>query len=112
LTICIRSDTILSVVRFYRTEPFDAWLRGLRDRIAKARILARLRAAELGNWGDCQAVDDGVSEMRVHVGPGYRIYFARRGASVYWLLYGGDKSSQKRDIGAAKALLKSLEDRQ
>jgi putative addiction module killer protein len=58
----------------------------------------RLRSASLGNFGDCEAVGDGVSEMRIDVGPGYRVYFTRRAAAVYLLLCGGDKSSQQRDI--------------
>jgi putative addiction module killer protein len=96
---------------FLRTEEFDAWLRALRDQVGKARILARLRSAQLGNLGDCASVGGGVFEMRVHVGPGYRLYFAHRGNAVYWLLCGGDKGSQARDIGAAKAMAKDLEDR-
>lgn len=95
---------------FLRTEEFDAWLRALRDPVGKARIAARIRSAELGNFGDCESVGDGVSEMRIHVGPGYRVYFARRAELVYLLLCGGDKGSQQRDIRVAKALLKSLEE--
>lgn len=94
---------------FYRTGEFDAWLAGLKDNTAKARILHRIRAAELGNFGDCESVGDHVSEMRVHVGPGYRVYFTRRGGVVYWLLLGGDKSTQKRDIQHAKQILKTLD---
>lgn len=94
---------------FLRTSEFDAWLVALKDHLGKARILHRLRAAELGNFGDCTPVGDGVSEMRVHVGPGYRVYFAQRGAMIYWLLLGGDKSTQKRDIRRAKQMLKSLD---
>jgi putative addiction module killer protein len=91
-----------------RTQEFDEWLRALRDPLGKARILARLRSASLGNFGDCEAVGDGVSEMRIDVGPGYRVYFTRRAAAVYLLLCGGDKSSQQRDIRKAKELLKQL----
>lgn len=96
--------------RLLRTSAFDAWLRALRDSVGKARILARLRSAQLGNLGDCASVGDGVLEMRVHCGPGYRIYFCRRDERVYWLLCGGDKSSQSGDIRQAKALLMELED--
>lgn len=94
---------------FLRTVEFDAWLQALRDPVGKARILSRLRAATLGNFGDCEPVGDGISEMRVHCGPGYRLYYCRRGEVVYLLLCGGDKSTQKRDIRQAKALLKKLE---
>lgn len=94
---------------FLRTSEFDAWLKALRDPIAKARIVARIRSAEAGNLGDCAPVGNGISEMRVHVGPGYRVYFCRRGEVTYLLLCAGDKSSQQKDIRAAKALLKSLE---
>ncbi|MDX2206073.1 MAG: type II toxin-antitoxin system RelE/ParE family toxin [Gemmatimonadales bacterium] len=94
---------------FLRTLEFDAWLKGLRDPIGKARILARIRSAEAGNFGDSAPVGGGVSEMRVHVGPGYRVYYCRRGEVTYLLLCGGDKSSQRRDIRIAKHLLSGLE---
>lgn len=97
------------MLSFSRTPQFDLWLRSLRDPIAKARIAARIRSAQAGNFGDCEPVGGGVSEMRVHVGAGYRLYYTRRGDVLYLLLCGGDKSSQKRDIQQAKALLKSLE---
>jgi putative addiction module killer protein len=94
---------------FLRTPEFDVWLKALRDPIAKARVIARIRSAEAGNLGDCTPVGDGISEMRIHVGPGYRMYFCRRGEITYLLLCAGDKSSQQKDIRTAKALLKSLE---
>jgi putative addiction module killer protein len=94
---------------FLRTGEFDSWLTGLKDNIGKARIVHRLRAAELGNFGDCEPVGEGISEMRVHFGPGYRVYFTRRGDVIYWLLLGGDKTTQKRDIKRAKQLLKTLD---
>lgn len=68
----------------------------------------RIISAEKGNFGDCAPVGDGISEMRVHFGPGYRVYFARRGKVVYLLLCGGDKSTQKRDIKRARAMLAEL----
>lgn len=74
----------------------------------RARIIHRLRSAEHGNFGDCAPVGEGVSEMRVHVGPGYRIYFTRRGEVVYLLLLGGDKSTQKRDIQRAIEIARAL----
>jgi putative addiction module killer protein len=93
---------------FLRSPEFDAWLSGMGDFRAKARILARLRGATLGNLGDCEPVGGGVSEMRIHVGPGYRRYFARIGATVYVLLCGGDKATQKRDIQRAKRMAREL----
>ena len=93
-----------------RSSDFDAWLSGLADHKAKARILARLRAASFGNFGDCESVGEGVSEMRVHVGPGYRVYFVRTGATVYVLLCGGDKSTQKQDIARAKIMARKLKE--
>ena len=95
---------------FLRTPEFDAWLKGLRDPVGKARIVARIRSAEHGNFGDCEPVGEGVSEMRIHCGPGYRVYYARSGRVVYLLLCGGDKSTQKQDIKRSKALLKGLEE--
>ncbi len=89
---------------FIRTPEFDTWLTALRDPIGKARIVSRIRSAEQGNFGDCEAVGDGVSEMRIHCGPGYRVYYSRQGETVYLLLCGGDKSSQSRDIKQAKKL--------
>ena len=93
---------------FLRTQEFDNWLKDLRDGVAKARIAVRIRSAEQVNFGDCEPVGDGISEMRIHFGPGYRLYYTRRGEVVYLLLCAGDKSSQKRDIKRAKALLKGL----
>ena len=74
-----------------RTDAFDAWLSKLKDARGKARIIERIRSAERGNFGDCESVDEGVSEMRIHFGPGYRVYFARSGEVVYVLLCGGTK---------------------
>ena len=103
-------DTVRVMDSFQRTSEFDAWLKALRDPVGKAQIISRIRSAEAGNFGDCEPVGEGVSEMRVHCGPGYRVYYSRTGDVVYLLLCGGDKSTQKRDIKQAKALLKSLED--
>ncbi len=95
---------------FLRSDEFDKWLVDLRDHIAKARVLVRIRAAEQGNFGDCKPVGDGISEMRIKDGPGYRVYFARRDKVLYLLLCGGDKSTQKHDIKRAKAMLKEIEE--
>jgi len=83
---------------FLRSEEFNAWLSALKDKIGRARIIHRIRSAEHGSFGDCEPVGEGVSEMRIHFGPGYRVYYTRRGEVIYLLLLGGDKSSQKRDI--------------
>jgi putative addiction module killer protein len=99
------------VYEFRLSESFRAWLRDLTDAIAKARILARVRAAEAGNFGDSAPVGGGVSEMRVHVGPGYRLYYVRRDRTVHLLLVGGDKSSQKRDIRLALQMARDLKDK-
>jgi len=94
---------------FQRTEEFDTWLANLKDKIGRARITLHIRSAEHGNFGDCESVGEGVSEMRIHVGPGYRAYFTRRAEVVYLLLLGGDKSTQKRDIKRAIELARVLD---
>jgi putative addiction module killer protein len=91
-----------------QSEDFAAWLAALRDDVGKAHILDRLNRASLGNFGDCEPVGQGVSEMRIHHGPGYRIYFMRQGQVVYLLLCGGDKKSQRRDIAKALRIAKEL----
>ena len=83
------------------SEPFTEWLRGLRDGTTRNRIRQRIARLRLGNFGDTRSVGDGVLELRIHFGPGFRVYFGREGASVVILLCGGDKSSQERDIGRA-----------
>jgi putative addiction module killer protein len=93
---------------FEQSTEFANWLMSLKDGTGRVRILARLRAEELGNFGDCEPVGEGVSEMRVHYGPGYRVYLTRRAEVVYLLLVGGDKSTQKRDIKRAKQMAKNL----
>jgi putative addiction module killer protein len=94
---------------FERTEEFNSWLAELKDKAGRARIVHRIRSAEHGNFGDCEAVGGGVSEMRIHVGLGYRVYFTRRGQVIYLLLWGGDKSSQKRDIKRAVEMAQALD---
>lgn len=96
---------------FHRTSIFDEWLTQLKDKTGKALILKRIRSAEAGNLGDCQPVGQGVSEMRVHYGPGYHAYFTRTGGVVYMLLCGGDKSSQQSDIAQAIEIAKLLKQR-
>ncbi|MGA7557311.1 MAG: type II toxin-antitoxin system RelE/ParE family toxin [Terriglobales bacterium] len=91
-----------------RSSDFDEWLSRLADPKAKARILARLTAAALGNFGDCEPVGEGVWEMRIHVGAGYRVYYMRTGSTVYVLLAGGTKASQAKDIAKAKKMAREL----
>ncbi|NTV13525.1 MAG: type II toxin-antitoxin system RelE/ParE family toxin [Desulfobulbaceae bacterium] len=81
----------------------------MKDRIGRARVIHRIRSAEQGNFGDYEPVGEGVSEMRIHVGPGYRAYFTRRAEVVYLLLVGGDKSSQTRDIKRAIEMARALD---
>lgn len=97
------------VYQIRQTEAFAKWLGGLRDAHGKARILARLDSARLGNLGDFRSAGGGVSEMRVDVGAGYRVYFTRRQRVVIILLCGGDKSTQSRDIARAKVLAEAIE---
>jgi len=91
-----------------QTETFRIWLARLADRQAVARIVGRfpLRRLELGNAGDTRSVGDGVSEMRIDYGPGYRVYFTRRGKTIVILLCGGDKKSQRKDIATAQKMAK------
>lgn len=90
------------------TDVFDAWFTALRDKQGKARIAARLRRVEQGNLGDVKPVGEGVSELRIHSGPGYRIYFMQRGQEVIILLAGGDKDTQAKDIKTALELARQL----
>ena len=87
-----------------RTEVFDSWLSKLKDARGKARIVERIRSAERGNFGDCEPVGEGISEMRIHFGPGYRVYFIRDGEVIYVLLCGGTKRGQQRNIAKAKEI--------
>lgn len=93
-----------------KTQAFDQWFVGLKDTKGRFRIQARIDRAELGNFGDCEPVGEGVSEMRIHCGPGYRVYFAQHGALIILLLVGGDKSSQAKDIRAAIKLNRQIKD--
>ncbi len=91
------------------TEVFDKWFASLKDRKAKARIQARIDIVEIGNFGDVSPVGEGVSELRIFYGPGYRVYFVKQNSVVVILLSGGDKSSQQTDIVKAKEIAKQLE---
>jgi putative addiction module killer protein len=98
------------VIQIQQTETYAKWFAGLRDRVVRARIDIRIRRLSLGNPGDAKPVGDGVSELRVDHGPGYRVYFIQRDDVVIVLLAGGDKSTQDKDIRAAKALAKDLKE--
>ncbi len=93
-----------------QTTVYSEWFENLRDRAAKVRIDIRIRRLSLGNPGDVKPVGEGVSELRVNFGPGYRVYFVQRGDKYVVLLAGGDKSSQESDIREAKALARELQE--
>lgn len=93
-----------------RTSEFSDWLRDLRDIRARAKIITRLDRLATGNAGDVRPVGEGISELRINYGPGYRVYYVQRGQEYVLLLCGGDKSSQDADINAAKKLARELKD--
>jgi putative addiction module killer protein len=94
------------MIEVRQTVLFSAWMEGLRDMRAVARIVARIRRLSLGNFGDVKSVGSGVSELRIDHGPGYRVYFTRSGATLVILLCGGDKRTQERNILKARELAK------
>ena len=96
------------MVEIRQTEVYARWFRGLRDRQARVRIDSRIRRMSLGNPGDVRPVGEGVSELRVDYGPGYRIYYVQRREALVVLLAGGDKDSQERDIPRALELARGL----
>jgi putative addiction module killer protein len=98
------------MIEVRQTEIFANWFVKLKDKKAKARIQARIDRMEMGNFGDVAPVGQGVSEMRIFYGTGYRVYFVQRGSILVILLCGGDKSTQNSDINKAKELVKQLED--
>lgn len=110
-TVLIAPKEVLA----YRTRdgivPFNEWLNDVGDRKAVARILARLARVGQGNLGDCKGVGEGVSELRVDYGPGYRVYFAQKGQRLIVLLCGGDKRTQERDIQRAKLYWRDYNER-
>ncbi len=97
------------MVEIRETAVFAAWLERLRDATTKARIAVRVRRLAFGNAGDVKPIGGGVSELRIHHGPGFRVYFVQRGTVLIVLLCGGDKRTQSRDIETAKTLARQLE---
>jgi putative addiction module killer protein len=91
-------------------DEFIVWLKGIKDELVRARLIKRLRKAQLGNLGDVEPVGEGVYEMREHFGPGWRMYYVRRGDTLIIMLGGGSKSTQQADIRRAIRLAQSLED--
>ena len=98
------------LVQVEATREFRIWIDALRDRQGRSRILVRIRRLAHGNPGKHRQLAGGIAELKVDVGPGYRVYYTRRGPRLLLLLAGGDKSSQQRDIALAKELLRHLED--
>lgn len=96
------------MIEIRQTVVFTEWLKKLNDSNARARILLRLKRVSLGNLGDVSPIDGGVSELRIHYGPGYRIYFTTKGDTIVILLCGGDKSTQAKDIAKAKKMAKEI----
>ncbi len=96
------------MIEVRETGAFSEWLSGLRDARAKAEVARRVRRLALGNPGDVKPVGESVSELRIHYGPGYRVYYVQRGALLIILLCGGDKSTQARDIASALKLAKEV----
>jgi putative addiction module killer protein len=96
------------MIEVRKTDYFLEWFQALKDIRVRAKIQARIDRAEIGNLGDCQPVGSGVSEMRIHFGAGYRVYFIQHGTALIILLAGGNKSSQRRDITAAIELAEQL----
>jgi putative addiction module killer protein len=92
-----------------QTDTFQSWFAGLRDRQAQKHMLVRIGRLERGNFGDVKSVGGGLSELRIHHGPGYRLYLTKRGEDYVLLLCGGDKDSQARDIARAKDLAKEID---
>jgi putative addiction module killer protein len=100
----------LTPIRIVRSETFDRWMKGLKDKRGAARIQLRLDRLAYGNPGDAKPVGSGVSELRVDVGPGYRVYYQQHGDVLIVLLCGGDKSTQKKDIEKAHEIAKEWKD--
>lgn len=94
------------MIEVQQTKQFAKWIKGLKDARARGRVLVRVQRLAAGNFGDAKSVGGGVSELRIPYGPGYRVYYTRRGDTLVILLCGGDKGSQSRDIEKAKQMAK------
>ena len=103
-------------VEIYETSngkrPFEEWIKDIREVYTRAKILTRIDRLKVGNFGDCKTLQDGVCELRIHYGPGIRIYYGKIGNKLVLLLCGGDKGSQEKDIGKAKEYLKDFQSRE
>lgn len=97
------------MIEIRQTENYAKWFKALEDHMARARIDVRIRRLSLGNPGDVKPVGEGVSEMRIDYGPGYRVYFLTKGSELILLLIGGDKSTQEKDIAKAKQIAKVVD---
>lgn len=100
------------MIEILETETFSAWFQALKDERARSKIAARVRRLAFGNPGDVAPIGDGLSELRIHYGAGFRVYFLQRGNVVIVLLCGGTKSSQSKDIAKAKLMAADLDDKQ
>lgn len=110
MTLSIHSDTLhITVITLIRTAEFSEWLKAMADNKAKAAIFNRLDRATKGNFGEAKSLKGGLYEMKIDVGPGYRMYYAQRGLVVYVLLLGGSKRTQSKDIKQARDILSRLE---
>ena len=96
------------MIEIRQTEQYAKWFKSLGDHNARVRIDIRIRRLSLGNPGDVKAVGEGISELRIDYGPGYRVYYANKGSEIVLLLTGGDKSSQRKDIAKAKEIALDL----
>lgn len=106
---------MIEILRYQKIdgqEPISEWLNSLPDKMLKIRVRVRLRQVEMGNLGDCRSVGDGISELRIHIGAGYRVYFGRHGKAVVLLLCAGDKHSQSADVRQAKIFWEDWKRRQ
>ncbi len=110
MTVSSQQATVIGVMELRKTDFFAKWIDGLRDVQARARVLARIERLAAGNPGDSKPVGDGVYELRVHHGPGYRVYYKLQKHEIVILLAGGDKSSQSRDIKTALRLARNLQE--
>ena len=107
----VKAETVHYYTAYNGKQPFLEWFKNIRDPIARSRVRRRLDRMELGNYGDYKVLAPSLCELRLDFGLGFRIYFTEQGADIVMLLVGGDKSTQSRDIEAAKAYLEELKER-